>query len=135
MFYIVHGRAPEEAESEGWTNIYPVLAIQTIDFDGYMKHGTDTVLPITHDEAENNGWTYTGREQRTGVVVVDDEYGVISTNDSLMYPNENEVTDIVVLSGSPDEAKDNEEISACIRKLVKRLAHKFSEQKSNERKT
>lgn len=104
-----------------------MLALHSVVFDDYWRKGVGDVLPYTHEEAEEKGWRYNGQESHAGMLVNDDDYGVISTTDPLMYTNLNETADCVLLPWPYDEDKDKAEIDACVAQLRKHLEWKLNE--------
>jgi len=128
MIYVVAGGEPSEADSE-WILVRPVLALQSILVDEYVieDQGGICVLPFNHEDALDQGWTYGGREQRCGALVYDDDYGIISTVDTLMVLSYHEVSDFVFLPWPYDEAKDKAAVETCTQKLREAWASKVKD--------
>ncbi len=140
MAYVLVGRDSEDtSDSAWWTIIKPVLALQSEVREEYIitkRHENDfPELPHTAEERNDENWRCNGKELVTGAIVLDDDYGLISTSDSLMLDEcANSTSELVPLPWPYDEVRDTAEIQRRVPYLRKRVDGKIEDDKKRREK-
>jgi hypothetical protein len=126
MVQVTAGRDPENEDS-WWCVTIPVLAIQTEFRQRYYIYSSGFPdLPNNPDERLDQGWRDDGVETVISALVLDVDYGLISTQDELMKDDcYNSASTLVELPWSYDETKDAAAVEKCVPELRRKANYKI----------
>ncbi len=120
-------------EVEWIEKVESVLALKSAIRERYSilrEEGGIYAPPKTHNEFIDQGWRHEGQELEESALILDDEYGLISTADELLIDGcENDESKLIVLPWPADEVKDQEEIKKHVPDLRNKVEEKLKRSK------